>query len=216
MWKHLWRERVGEGASCLDIGCGSGIQAVQLALNGATSVRALDIDPAAVRNTLTNAFRNGVAERVQASAADLYPWVPDGRYDVVVATLTQLPLDPFGPPVTHRPHDYWGRSLFDHMLRLLPETLAPAGVAYALQLSLIGERRTIESLERAGLRSRVLDFAFVDFSELGVERSEQIERVEALSDAYHLSHGGRDVMVAYLIEITRAGGEGAVNDAERQ
>jgi S-methylmethionine-dependent homocysteine/selenocysteine methylase/SAM-dependent methyltransferase len=216
VWKHLWRERVGEGASCLDIGCGSGLQAVQLALNGATSVHALDIDPTAVRNTLTNAFRNGVAERVRASAADLYPWVPDDRYDVVVATLTQLPLDPFGPPVTHRPHDYWGRSLFDHMIRLLPETLAPAGVAYALQLSLIGERRTIESLERAGLRSRVLDFAFVDFGELGVERSEQIERVEALSDAYHLSHGGRDVMVAYLIEITRAGGEGAVHDAERQ
>jgi S-methylmethionine-dependent homocysteine/selenocysteine methylase/SAM-dependent methyltransferase len=216
VWKHLWRERAGEGARCLDLGCGSGIQAVQLALNGAASVDAIDIDPAAVRNTLTNAFRNGVAERVRARTADLYPWVPDGRYDVVVATLTQTPLDPFGPPVTHRPHDYWGRSLFDHMIRLLPETLAPGGVAYVLQLSLIGERRTLDSLERAGLRSRVLDFAFVDFGELGVERSEQIERVESLSDAYHLSHGGRDVMVAYLIEITRTGGEGAVNDADGQ
>src|SRR6202043_2310526 len=43
VWKHLWRERVGAGARCLDIGCGSGIQAVTLALNGATSVDALDI-----------------------------------------------------------------------------------------------------------------------------------------------------------------------------
>ena len=48
VWKHLWRERVGAGRRCLDIGCGSGIQSVQLALNGASSVHALDIDPAAV------------------------------------------------------------------------------------------------------------------------------------------------------------------------
>jgi hypothetical protein len=30
----------------------------------------------------------------------------------------------------------------------------------------------------------------------------QIERVEELSDAYHLQVGERDVVVAYLLEIT--------------
>ena len=206
IWKHLQREHVGAGARCLDIGCGSGLQTVTLALNGAAHVHAIDISPAAVSTTLTNAFRNGVAERVSAAAADLYPWVPPERYDVVVATLSQMPLDPFGPPVTHRPLDYWGRNLIDHLVRLLPEALADDGVAYVVQLSVIGERRTIETLERAGYASRVVDFAFVSFSELLQEPSEQIERVEALSDAYHIKLGDRDVMVAYLIEITRAGG----------
>ena len=30
-----------------------------------------------------------------------------------------------------------------------------------------------------------------------------IQRVEQLSDAYHLTFGGEDVMIAYLLEVTR-------------
>ncbi len=60
VWKHLFETGVGEGASCIDVGCGCGILAVQLALNGASSVHAIDIDRNAVANTLSNAFRNGV------------------------------------------------------------------------------------------------------------------------------------------------------------
>jgi len=216
VWKHLQRERLGAGRRCLDIGCESGLQTVALALGGAAHVHAIDIDPAAVANTLSNAFRNGVAERVSAAAVDLYPWVPEERYDVIVATLSQMPLDPFGPPQGHRPLDYWGRSLIDHLIRLLPEALAPDGIALVTQLSIIGARETIESLERAGFASRVTDYGFVEFGDLGTEPGEQIERVEASSDAYHIKLGGRDLMVAYLIEITRAGAEGAVNDAGRQ
>ena len=44
VWKHLFQTGIGEGARCLDVGCGSGILAIQLALNGAESVRAIDID----------------------------------------------------------------------------------------------------------------------------------------------------------------------------
>ena len=58
-------------------------------------MHAIDIDEAAVKNTLTNAFRNGVADRVSAAAQDLYPWVPEERYDLIVASLYQMPVDPF-------------------------------------------------------------------------------------------------------------------------
>ena len=61
----------------------------------------------------------------------------------------------------------------------------------------------------------VIDYGFVGFGEPEVECSEHIERVEASSDAYHIKLGGRDVMVAYLIEITRVGAEGAVHVAGR-
>jgi hypothetical protein len=45
------------------------------------------------------------------------------------------------------------------------------------------------------------------------QAQEQIARVEDLSDAFHLRVGERDVLVAYLLEITangngRAGGRG--------
>jgi hypothetical protein len=176
---------------------------VALARNGAAHVHAIDIDEAAVKNTLTNAFRNGVADRVSAAARDLYPWVPEERYDVIVASLFQTPVDPLEQTTTHRPLDYWGRNLLDHLIRLLPEALADDGAAYVMQLSIIGQKRTSELLGRLGYSARVVDFSFFEFSDLFKGKHEQISRVEAQSDAYHLAFGETDVTVAYLLEITR-------------
>ena len=64
VWKHLFLSGAGEGKRCLDVGSGSGLLAIQLALNGAEHVHAIDIQRQAVANTLANAFRNGVADRV--------------------------------------------------------------------------------------------------------------------------------------------------------
>jgi len=203
MWKYLFREGVGAHQRCLDIGCGTGVLAIQMARNGAAHVHAIDIDQAAVSNTLNNAFRNGVADRVTAAAVDLFPWVPEERYDVIVANLDQTPADPFEQVSTHRPLDYWGRNLIDHLISLLPEALADDGVAYIMQLSIIDQQRTRWQLDALGYQSRVVDFAFLELDELFQEKSDQIERVEALSDAYHLKLGGQDVVVTYLIEVTR-------------
>jgi len=112
-------------------------------------------------------------------------------------------VDPFEPATTHRPLDYWGRNLLDHLLHMLPEALADDGTAYIMQLSIIGERRTAELLERHGFSARVVDFAFFEFSDLFRSKNEQIARVEEHSDAYHLTFGTDDMMVAYLLEITR-------------
>jgi S-methylmethionine-dependent homocysteine/selenocysteine methylase/SAM-dependent methyltransferase len=203
LWKYLFREGIGARQRCLDIGCGSGLQAIQLARNGAAHVHAIDIDTAAADNTLTNAYRNGVSDRISAEAADLFPWTPQERYDVIIASLYQMPVDPFEQVSTHRPLDYWGRNLIDHLISLLPVALADDGVAYVMQLSIIGQEGTARHLDALGYRSRVVDFAFFEFHELFEEKSEQIARVEELSDAYHLRLGSQDVMVAYLIEITR-------------
>jgi homocysteine S-methyltransferase len=207
IWKYLYREGIGAHQRCLDIGCGTGLLTVQLARNGAAHVHAIDIDDAAVKNTLTNAFRNGVADRVSAAALDLYPWVPAERYDVIVASLYQTPVDPFEQVTTHRPLDYWGRNLLDHLIHMLPEALADDGVAYIMQLSIIGERRTALLLDSLGFQSRVVDYGFFEFSELFADKRAQIERVEENSDAYHLTFGDSDLMVAYLIEVTRRGPE---------
>jgi S-methylmethionine-dependent homocysteine/selenocysteine methylase/SAM-dependent methyltransferase len=205
VWKHLFESGVGEGKSCLDVGCGCGILAVQLALNGAAAVHAIDIDRNAVANTLANAFRNGVADRVTGDTADLFDWEPDRSFDVVVASLYQLPVDPFDEPTGHRPLDYWGRTLLDHFLRLLPKLLASDGKAYVMQLSIIGQQETERRLAASGFDARVVEFSFFPFGPLFDENKAQIERVEQLSDAYHIAIGDEDVMVAYLLEVTRSG-----------
>jgi S-methylmethionine-dependent homocysteine/selenocysteine methylase/SAM-dependent methyltransferase len=204
VWKHLFQNRVGRDLRCLDIGCGTGLLAIQLALNGAEHVHAIDVDRRAVANTLSNAFRNGVADRMTGEAVDLYPWVPRDRYDLVVASLYQMPVDPYDQPNSHRPLDFWGRNLLDHLITLLPRLLTADGTAYVMQLSILGQARTAELLARAGFEATVVDFAFFDFHQLFKERKEQIERVEELSDAYHLRFRDEDVMVAYLLEVTAA------------
>ena len=204
VWEHLFADAVGAHQRCLDVGCGTGIQAVQLARNGATHVRALDVDPRAVANTLTNAFRNDVADRVTASAVDLFPWVPEERYEVIVASLFEVPVDPFRAVTGHRPVDYWGRGLLDQLIGHLPEALAPEGAAYLVQLSVASQERTLALLAAHGLAARVADHRLFGFTPALAEEREQIARVEELSDAYHVRVGPHDAMVAYLLEVRHA------------
>jgi homocysteine S-methyltransferase len=202
VWRYLFTERIGGGQRCLDVGCGAGLQAIQLAINGAQHVHAIDRKPAAVETTLVNAFRNGVAGAVSASVADLFSWVPDGRYDVVVASLYQTPVDPLSQLVGHRPMDYWGRNLVDHLITKLPDALAPGGSAYVLQLSILSQRRTGALLREHDLVGEVVDFGFFPMTEHFDSARAQIDKVEARSDAYHLNVGGSETMVAYLLKIT--------------
>ena len=202
VWKYLWQHSIGRDKLCLDVGCGSGLLAIQLALNGATRVHAIDIQRQAVANTLANAFRNGVSAQLSGAEVDLYTYEPDERYDIVVASLYQMPVDPFEQPSGHRPLDYWGRNLVDHFLHLLPRLLSEGGTAYLMQLSILNQLRTSELAESLGLEVKVLDFGFFPFTALFEQNREQIARVEQLSDAYHLSLGGEDVMVSYLLEVT--------------
>lgn len=204
LWKYLFTAAVGQGKRCLDVGCGSGILTTQLALNGARHVHAIDVQPEAIANTLANAFRIGVANRVSADVVDLYTFTPAETYDLIVASLYQMPVNPMGEVSGHRPADFWGRNLLDHLISLLPELLDEAGVAYIMQISILGQLRTAQLLARAGLEARVADFAFFHFSPVFYENIEQIRRVEQLSDAYHLNFGGDDVMVMYLLEVRRA------------
>ena len=187
IWKHLFRSGIGKGKRCLDVGCGTGILTVQLALNEALQVHAIDIQSKAVENTLANAFRNGVSDRVSGETIDLYTAMPEEKYDIVVASLYQTPVDPHKGESCLRPADFWGRNIFDHLINLLPGLLEDGGVAYLMQISVLSRRETVRLMRRAGLQCKVIDFSFFQFGESFMENIEQIRHVEELSDAYHLS-----------------------------
>jgi hypothetical protein len=140
---------------------------------------------------------------VTGAEIDLYTFEPEQRYDLVVASLYQMPVDPF-EEATHRPPDFWGRNLFDHLIGLLPRLLAEEGRAYLMQLSILSQLRTAELVEANGLGARVVDIGFFPMTELFLEHREQMARVEQLSDAWHLELGEADVMAAYLLELTRS------------
>ncbi len=203
IWKFLFNEHIGADKRCLDVGCGVGLLAVQLALNGAREVTAIDIQKEAVGNTMTNAFRNGVADRLNGQVVDLYAFEPGHRYDVVVASLYQMPTDPVENFSGHRPIDYWGRNLLDYFIIGLPRYLRDDGVAYFMQISLISQVQTAQMLKKAGYESRVLDFNLYNFNSVFLENLKQIQRVEEASDAYHFTFGNEHVMGMYLVEARR-------------
>lgn len=79
------------GSRVLDYGCGSGILAIAAGLHGATSIDAVDVDPAAVEATRANAQANRVA---------LHSGTPDlaaGDYALVLANILALPLKLLAP-----------------------------------------------------------------------------------------------------------------------
>ncbi len=75
----------------LDYGCGSGILAIGAALFGARGIDAVDIDPAAVASTATNAQANGVALHAGT------PETARGVYPLVVANILATPLKLLAP-----------------------------------------------------------------------------------------------------------------------
>ncbi|WP_405793796.1 methyltransferase [Streptomyces sp. NBC_01506] len=73
-----------EGGSFLEVGCGTGVISVTAALNGCAHVTALDINEKAVANTVANAERHGVGDRVRVLHSDMYTALePTDRFDTI-------------------------------------------------------------------------------------------------------------------------------------
>jgi len=81
------RDRLGAGEfSALDVGTGSGILAIVLALLGARPIYAVDNDPLALQVARENLRANGIAAKVHLSGAAL--GALRRRFELVVANLT--------------------------------------------------------------------------------------------------------------------------------
>ena len=78
-----------DGASFLDIGCGSGILAISAAKLGYAPVEAFDFDPVAVRIAQANTRRNRVDRKVLCKRQDLtkLPVASKKKFDVICANL---------------------------------------------------------------------------------------------------------------------------------
>jgi ribosomal protein L11 methyltransferase len=82
------------GKSVLDYGCGSGLLAITALKLGAARATAVDIDPQALVATRENALTNGVADRLEATAASGYTPQP---VQVVLANILARPLIELAP-----------------------------------------------------------------------------------------------------------------------
>ena len=77
-----------QGSEVFDFGCGTGILAILAAKLGATSVDAVDIEAAAVENTLENARVNQTGDQIAVFHGDLDA-VPLRQYDFILANINR-------------------------------------------------------------------------------------------------------------------------------
>lgn len=71
------------GRRILEVGSGCGLVSVHALLRGAEEVVAVDINPAAVRNTLENVSRIGASTRAKVVHSDLFDEV-QGQFDTII------------------------------------------------------------------------------------------------------------------------------------
>jgi ribosomal protein L11 methyltransferase len=119
-----------EGATVLDVGCGSGILSIAAAKLGAAHVLGVDIDPIAIEATRANAATNGEAGRIDARVGSLPSG--DGPHDVVLANLIASVLVALAPA--------------------LRDELRPGGIVVASGIYVDREDEVRSALEAAGLR----------------------------------------------------------------
>lgn len=101
---------VREGDRVLDMGTGSGVNAVLAAIRGA-EVLAVDTNPRAVGAARGNAARNGVDDRIEVRQSDVFSQV-EGTFDLIV----------FDPPFRwFRPRDLLEAAMTDQGYRAMTE-----------------------------------------------------------------------------------------------
>jgi len=153
----LARHPMPASARLLDVCTGSGVLAVAGALAGATAT-AVDVSRRAVATAWLNGRLNGV--RIRALRGSLFEPVGDERFDCIVSNPPYVPAasDELPARGLARAWDAGrdGRVLLDRICAEGPARLRPGGRLLLVHSTLIGEDRTLELLEAAGLEAATI------------------------------------------------------------
>ena len=148
----LENTEVKKGETVLDMGTGSGIQAIYAAEN-ASHVLAVDITERAIKNTLLNAKRHGVEDKISVRKSDLFNNIsPDEKFDVIISNI------PF--PWDEKSQGHW--KLQERFFNDVGKHLNPDGRIYFLSGLLDNLPYTRELVEKNNLKIVKMNMVYID------------------------------------------------------
>jgi release factor glutamine methyltransferase len=164
----------------LDLGAGAGLIGILAAKRGHRVV-ATDVVPTYTECLRANALLNGVGDRLDARAGDLFGPVTGEVFDVIAVNPPQLPTPPdreWHDPqsgIDNGGSDGW--RVLDRIIEDSPAYLTPGGRLVFTLFDFLGVERGLDRLRRVGLQPQVVARDEQPFPRLARERLEHIRSV---------------------------------------
>ncbi|WP_459201594.1 HemK2/MTQ2 family protein methyltransferase [Methanococcus sp. CF] len=138
----------------LDVGTGSGIQAINAVKQGASKVIGIDINPYAVECAKINSELNKIdSKKLFFKTSDLFRNI-EGKFDVILFNAPYLPTSDEEKLEKYLNYAFDGgkdgREVLDKFLDEVSNYLNEKGIVQILQSSLTGGDKTIAKMENLG------------------------------------------------------------------
>lgn len=154
----------------IDMGCGSGIQTLNLFFKGATEVTSIDNNPQALKVTEENCKKAGFGTKVKTINSDLFSDIPE-KANTIVFNPPYVPSD----EIKYNELDGGnkGREILDKFLEQFPKHLEKNGACYFIQNDQNGIKETQEKLKRKGFTGKILSEKKLFFEKLIVIKAKR-------------------------------------------
>jgi len=135
-----------KNSKALDMGTGSGIQALNMAISGA-DVLATDINESAIENAMQNAEKLNLGKKIKFLKSNLFQKIPETeKFDLIVFNPPYVPCGEI--KFIESDGGKNGREILDKFLKEFPKHLKKSGKCFFLQSSLNGIEKTEKILKK--------------------------------------------------------------------
>jgi release factor glutamine methyltransferase len=165
--------RIEKGDCVLDMGCGSGIQAI-VASKKAKKVLAVDINPLAIETTRQNAETNNV-NNLDYLISDLFGNIAETeKFDLIIFNPPYVPSDEHDMEAKAWAGGTLGRETIDRFIEDAPRHLKEKGRIQLLVSSVNDPQDIIKRLGKKGLETRIIASQKLWFEELFIIHAKRI------------------------------------------